>query len=112
MSNLSDFIKVRAIHWQYKDADFDAEPGGHYIVNTENNDVTMTLPQNITTSFIVTIKDAAENGTGFSNPNKFYVARHALSSITIMGDITPFDVDIPSQELSFVYNDNDNNVVI
>lgn len=112
MSNLSDFIKVRAVHWQYKNADFDAEPGGHYIVDTENNDVTMTLPLNITTSFSVTIKDAAVNAGGFSDPNKFYVARHPLSNITIMGDPTPFEVDIPSQELSFVYNENDNNVVI
>lgn len=111
-SKLSDFLKIKAIAWEYKDADFEGLAGGHYIVDTENNDVTMTLPIGITSSFTVTIKDAANNDTGFSNPNKFYVARGIGATYTVMGDATPFDVDIPSQELSFVYNDNDNNVVI
>mgnify|MGYP001001489735 CR=1 FL=1 len=59
MSNLSDFLKIKAVTWEYKDADFEAQPGGHYIVDTQNNDVTMFLPVFLTPSFFVKTKYAA-----------------------------------------------------
>lgn len=111
MSNLSDFLKIKAIRWQYKDEDFEAQAGGHYIIDTQNNEVTMTIPVQVTTSFRVVIKDANVAG-GFNNPNKFYVARKLGATYTIMGDTSPFDVDIPSQELSFVFDEVNNNVVV
>ena len=185
MSNLSDFLKIKAVTWEYKDADFEAQPGGHYIVDTQNNDVTMFLPVFLTPSFFVKTKDAAvltivadvaftraanvvtvtsvahglvngqrirllsstpdsftiseaivtvvnvdsftfpdtaANATGvltytdgiggFSDPNKFFVEGKPGATYTIMHDTEPFDVDIASQELAFVYDVVNNNVVI
>lgn len=185
MSLLSDFLKIKAIAWEYKDADFEAQPGGHYIVDTQNNDVTMSLPVGLTPSFFVKVKDAAVltliqdvpftraanvvtvpsvahglvNGQnirilsstpdsftisiaavtvvdvdtftfpdvaapatgvltytdgigGWSDPNKFFVDGKPGATYTVMHDDEPFEVDIPSQELAFVYDVVNNNVVI
>lgn len=114
-----------AATWQYKNADFEVEFGGHYIVDTSAGSVTAMLPEALTNQFEAHFRDAA--GTWGDVGFEFYVQSFVsaespptYATYKIVGEdptllsppVAILIVDVAYTDLHLSYDATNNNVVI